>query len=203
MINYRTLTTLAATALFQWLVRIGLIDLTNPVVTKETLEAAITTALLILAAIFRKYAGQAIFKKKPTTPQGGFMKLKLIALIACLIALFGMGVIQAAEKIVEFSWSHSVPPDIAKYTIYELDGQGGNKTGTKYDMPYAFEGVTDKDFVYKVTIEVPAGVTIQKCYTLTASDISLNESADSAEACGDIFVPDSDAPPSCTNFKFK
>lgn len=129
--------------------------------------------------------------------------LKIVAIMACVFALLGMGLIQAAEKVIEFSWSHSVPPDIAKYTIYELDGSGGGKTGIKYEMPYSFEGITDKDFTHQVTIEVPAGITLTKCYTLTASDISLNESGDSLEACGEIFVPDNDAPPSCTNFKFK
>lgn len=72
MVNYRTFATLAATALFQWLVSIGLINLANPIVTKETLEAAITTALLILAAVFRKYAGQKLlFKKQPKPTEGG------------------------------------------------------------------------------------------------------------------------------------
>lgn len=70
MVNYRTFATLIATAIFTWLTTHGIIDLTNPVVTKETLEAGIITILLILAAIFRKYAGQVIFKKK-TTVEGG------------------------------------------------------------------------------------------------------------------------------------
>lgn len=70
MVNYRTFATLAATALFQWLVSQGIINLTNPLVTKETLEATITTGLLILAAVFRKYAGTAIFKKKPVIEGG-------------------------------------------------------------------------------------------------------------------------------------
>lgn len=66
MINYRTFTTLIATGLFKWLVSTGVIELTNQYITAETLEAAIITALLVLAAIFRKYAGQAILStKKP------------------------------------------------------------------------------------------------------------------------------------------
>lgn len=64
MKGYRTFTSLLATGVFDWLVRIGIIDLTNPAVSKETLEGIIITLGLLAAAFFRKYAGKPIFKKK-------------------------------------------------------------------------------------------------------------------------------------------
>lgn len=61
LINYRTYTTIMATFAFNWLVKTGIIDLTNPYVTKETLEGIIITLFLIAIGVFRKYAGKKLY----------------------------------------------------------------------------------------------------------------------------------------------
>lgn len=50
----RSLAALAAAVIFQWLVSTGIVDLSNPIVTRETLEAGITTILLIAAALLQR-----------------------------------------------------------------------------------------------------------------------------------------------------
>lgn len=72
LVNYRTYITLIADWLFNLLVKYEIINLTNPVVSKEALETVITTILLILAAVFRKYAGKPIplLQKKPVAEGG-------------------------------------------------------------------------------------------------------------------------------------
>lgn len=69
IINYRTYTSLAATGLFEWLVSKGIITLSNPYINAETLESVIITGGLVLAGVFRKYAGEPLFKKNPTQPK--------------------------------------------------------------------------------------------------------------------------------------
>lgn len=74
MLNYRTYTTLIAAGLFDWLVKLGVIDLTNPLITKETLEGIVLTLMLILAGLFKKYAGRRLFTKKPQPIAEGGVK---------------------------------------------------------------------------------------------------------------------------------
>lgn len=59
LINYRTLSTVIAGAIFNFLVSIGVVDIPS-----ETILAAVNTVILILAAIFRYYAGRKLFSKK-------------------------------------------------------------------------------------------------------------------------------------------
>lgn len=69
LINYRTILTLLSGVIFEWLTRSGIIafaqvNLGGMTITKESIESAIMTLILIVAAIFRVYAGKKLFTKK-------------------------------------------------------------------------------------------------------------------------------------------
>jgi len=69
LLNYRTLITLAAGAIFEWLTKMGIIVVGGATVfglqiTPETIESAIMTLILILAGVFRYFAGRKLFAKK-------------------------------------------------------------------------------------------------------------------------------------------
>jgi len=59
LLNLRTLITLAAAGLLEWLTSAGIVEFDS-----ATLESFIKTGLLLLAALFRVYAGQRLFGKK-------------------------------------------------------------------------------------------------------------------------------------------
>ncbi len=127
---------------------------------------------------------------------------RIMGMILMLVVILGMSFSTSAVDVpATFTWGHTVPDDIAKYTIYEI--QDGNKQGQTFVYPYTYEGETEKNFSAVFTLtDIPEGVTVQKCFVITASDKTDNESADSAQACNDIFVKDSTPPGACTQFNF-
>ena len=69
LINYRGIINSIAGVIFNSLVGIGIID-----IPQESILAAINVLFLILAGLFRIYAGRKLFSKKPIAPplpQGG------------------------------------------------------------------------------------------------------------------------------------
>jgi hypothetical protein len=200
LINYRGIITAISGVLFNALVGIGIVD-----IPQESFLAFVNVGFLILAGLFRIYAGRKLFSKKPinqpTIKQEDVMK-KLCTILIALLLFLGMSFpISAVDVSATFMWSHDVPPDIAKYTIYEV--QDGTKQGQTFIYPYTYEGIINKDFSYQVTIkDIPVGVTVNKCFVITASDLTNNESADSEQVCDEILIPDTEAPPSCKSFKF-
>lgn len=128
---------------------------------------------------------------------------KIFVMLTMMVMVLGMSFSTSAVDVpATFLWSHEVPPDIAKYTIYEV--QDGTKEGLKFVYPYTYEGVTSNNFTYQVTItDIPIGVTVQKCFVITASDLANNESADSNQVCDEILIPDTTPPPACKSFNFQ
>lgn len=125
---------------------------------------------------------------------------KLFVIVAGILLVLGMSFkTSAVDVTANFMWSHDIPPDIAKYTIYDVSSEPRTVAS---EYPYTFEGLAEKDFVHQVTIAVPAGITVNKCFVITASDLSENESADSEQACREIFIKDTEAPPACKTFDF-
>lgn len=66
LINFRTLITLLSAGILEWLTEIGIVEFDS-----TTIESAVKTFLLVLAAIFRIYAGRKMFGKKPIVTEGG------------------------------------------------------------------------------------------------------------------------------------
>ena len=122
---------------------------------------------------------------------------KVAGVLIGMVMLLGLTCAMADDLTIRWTWQHSIPLDIAKYTVYELSGPNGSKTGQTYPLLYSYEGVSEKTFTHSAVIQIPVGVHVQKCYVVTASDISNNESANSVEACGDAYIPDTIAPPAC------
>lgn len=63
LINFRTLITLLSAGILEWLTANGIVEFDS-----ATIESAVKTFLLVLAAIFRIYAGRKIFGRKTATP---------------------------------------------------------------------------------------------------------------------------------------
>ena len=61
LINYRGIITSIAGVIFNGLVGIGILD-----IPQEQILAAVNVLFMILAGLFRYYAGRKLFSKKPT-----------------------------------------------------------------------------------------------------------------------------------------
>jgi len=59
LINFRTFITLLSAGILEWLTSRGIVEFDS-----QTVESTIKTLLLVLAAIFRYYAGKKMFTYK-------------------------------------------------------------------------------------------------------------------------------------------